>query len=327
MSSSKRVVVIGGTGHIGTFLVPRLVRAGHDVVNISRGSRRAYADAPEWERVRQVVADREQEDRDGSFPDRVAALDPDVVVDLVCFTLESATALVERLRGSDVHLVHCGSIWRAGPSEVLPITEDTMTAPLGTYGIEKDRIARMLKQETSDGGVATTSLHPGHISGPGWAPIGPVGNLDPSVWRTLSAGEPLAIPGLGAETMAHVHADDVAQAFQLAVEHRDAAAGEDFSAVAADALNVRGYAALAASWFGQEARLESVSWDRFRETTDQDAAQASWEHLSRSQVFSIEKARRLLGYEPRHTAGETVEEAIRWLVEHGELEGTRPLSL
>jgi nucleoside-diphosphate-sugar epimerase len=30
-----RVVVVGGSGHIGTFLIPRLVRAGFDVVNIS----------------------------------------------------------------------------------------------------------------------------------------------------------------------------------------------------------------------------------------------------------------------------------------------------
>ncbi len=326
MSSNQRVVVIGGSGHIGTFLVPRLVRAGHRVVNISRGQRRAYADAPEWQLVQQVTADREQEDRDGTFPDRVADLQPDVVIDLVCFTLESATALVERLRGTGTHLVHCGSVWRAGPSEVLPITEDAMTPPFGTYGIEKDRIARMLKQETADGGLVTTSLHPGHISGPGWAPIGPLGNLDPSVWRRLATGTTLEIPGIGAETMHHVHADDVAQAFELAVEHRDAAAGEDFSVVAPDALNVRGYAALAASWFGQEARLESVSWDRFRETTDEDAAGASWEHLSRSQVFSIEKARRLLGYDPQHTAGETVEEAVRWLVDHGELEVTAPFS-
>ena len=37
----RRVVVIGATGHIGTYLVPRLVRAGHEVVAISRGERRA----------------------------------------------------------------------------------------------------------------------------------------------------------------------------------------------------------------------------------------------------------------------------------------------
>ncbi|WP_144761437.1 NAD(P)-dependent oxidoreductase [Curtobacterium sp. 9128] len=324
MSNGQRVVVIGGSGHIGTFLIPRLVRAGHDVVTVSRGRRRAYVDAPEWQQVEQVTADREQEDRDGTFPDRIAALRPDVVVDLVCFTLDSAAALVERLRGTDVHLVHCGSVWRAGPSTLLPITEETMTPPTGTYGIEKDRIARMLKQETADGGVVTTSLHPGHISGPGWAPIGPLGNLDPSVWRRLSAAEPLEVPGIGAETMHHVHADDVAQAFELAVAHRDAAAGEDFSVVALDALTVRGYAALAASWFGQQARLEPVSWERFRASTDEDAAATSWDHLWRSQVFSIAKARRLLGYAPRYTAGETVTEAVRWLVDHGELDVARP---
>src|SRR3712207_8594852 len=88
-----RIVVIGGSGHIGTFLIPRLVRAGHEVVSISRGQQSRYADDPAWQHVRQVTADRAAEDRDGTFPDRVAGLQPDVVVDLICFTLDSATAL------------------------------------------------------------------------------------------------------------------------------------------------------------------------------------------------------------------------------------------
>ncbi|TDN45466.1 nucleoside-diphosphate-sugar epimerase [Curtobacterium flaccumfaciens] len=320
-----RIVVIGATGHIGTFLVPRLVRAGHEVVTISRGTRTAYVDSPEWQQVEQVTADREQEDRDGTFGDRIVGLRADAVVDLVCFTLSSAQALVTALRGTDTHLVHCGSIWRAGVSYVLPITEENATPPFGDYGVQKDAIARMLKKETASGGLVTTSIHPGHISGPGWMPIGPLGNLDPAVLTALSSGTPVSVPGLGAETMAHVHADDVAQAFQLAVEHRDAAAGEDFFITASTALTARGYAHLAASWFGQEARLESVSWDRFRETTAPEHAGASWEHLSRSQVFSIEKPRRLLGYAPGYTAEETVLDAVRWLVDHGELDVAGPL--
>lgn len=31
-----KIVVIGGSGHIGTYLVPRLVRAGHQVVSLTR---------------------------------------------------------------------------------------------------------------------------------------------------------------------------------------------------------------------------------------------------------------------------------------------------
>jgi nucleoside-diphosphate-sugar epimerase len=320
-----RVVVIGGSGHIGSFLVPRLVRAGHEVVTISRGTSAPHVEAPEWQHVERVVADREREDRAGTFPDRVVALRPDAVIDLVCFTRESATRLVERLRGQVGHLVFCGSIWRSGPSRTLPVSERTATPPLGEYGVQKDAIARMLAAETAAGGLVTTSLHPGHISGPGWAPIGPTGKLDPALWRTLSAGEPLRVPGIGAEAMAHVHADDVAQAFERAVAHRDAAAGEDFFVTAADALTVRGYAELAASWFGRTATLEPVTWDAFRAGLAPEHGEQSWEHLVRSHVFTVEKAERLLGYRPRYTAGETVLDAVRWLVERGRVEVAAPM--
>lgn len=321
-----RIVVVGGTGHIGTFLIPRLVGAGHEVVSISRGRHPGYADDPAWRRVEQITADREAEDRAGTFPDRVAALRPDAVVDLICFTVDSAAALVERLRGTDAHLLHCGSIWRAGPSWKLPVTEENATPPFGEYGIAKAAIATMLKAETRAGGLATTSLHPGHIVGPGWHPIGPLGNLDPAVWRTLSAGEPLDVPGLGTEFMHHVHADDVAQAFQAAVEHRDAAAGEDFSVVAPSALNVRGFAHLAASWFGRTAELRPVTWDAFR-AADPDAAETSWQHLVRDHYFSIGKARTVLGYAPRYEPEDAVLESVRWLIEHDQLEVAGPLKV
>jgi nucleoside-diphosphate-sugar epimerase len=321
-----KIVVIGGSGHIGTFLIPRLVRAGHEVISVSRGQRSSYTADPAWEHVRQVTADREAEDRDGTFGDRVASLQPDVVVDLICFTLDSATALVERLRGRTGHLLHCGSIWRAGPSRKVPITEDDAPPPVGEYGIAKAAIAEMLRAETRSGGLVTTSLHPGHIVGPGWHPIGPLGNVDPGVWRTLSAGEPLDVPGLGTEFMHHVHADDVAHAFEAAITHREAAAGEDFTVVAPTALNVRGYAHIGASWFGQTAELRTITWEQFR-GTDPDAARTSWDHLVRNHAFSIDKARRLLDYTPRYQPEEAALESVRWLIDHDQLEVAHPLKL
>ncbi|MBC8074538.1 MAG: NAD-dependent epimerase/dehydratase family protein, partial [Chloroflexales bacterium] len=41
-----RVVIIGGSGHVGTYLVPRLVAAGHTVVALSRGQRAPYHPLP-----------------------------------------------------------------------------------------------------------------------------------------------------------------------------------------------------------------------------------------------------------------------------------------
>lgn len=322
-----RIVVIGGSGHIGTFLIPRLVRAGHDLINISRGQRSSYVEDPMWEQVRHVTADRVAEDRAGTFPDRVAALQPDVVIDLICFTLDSATKLVERLRGEIGQLLYCGSIWRFGPSLKVPITEDNGAPPTGAYGIAKDITARMLQEETRSGGLVTSSLHPGHIVGPGWHPIGPLGSLDASVWKKLSAGDPIDVPGIGAELMHHVHADDVAQAFEGAVAHRDAAAGEAFNVVASSALNVRGYAEIAASWFGQTAVLRSVTWDEFRRSTEAEYAQSSWDHLVRSHYCSIEKGRRLIGYTPQYEPEDAVLESIRWLIAHGQLDVANPLTV
>ena len=62
-----RVVIIGGAGHVGTYLVPRLVEAGHEVINISRGQRGPYQPHAAWKSVRQVVADREAEDKAGDL--------------------------------------------------------------------------------------------------------------------------------------------------------------------------------------------------------------------------------------------------------------------
>ena len=86
----SRVLVIGATGHVGTYLVPRLVLAGHEVVALSRGKREPYRSAPEWRSVRRVAVDREAEDAAGTFGDRIAELRPDAVVDLLCFTAPSA---------------------------------------------------------------------------------------------------------------------------------------------------------------------------------------------------------------------------------------------
>src|SRR4030095_1033428 len=111
-----RIVIIGGSGHVGSLLVPRRVRAGDEVVNLSRGVRVPYVDDEAWSQVQQILIDRVAEDAAGTFGQRVAALEAEVVVDMICFTPDSAKALVEALRGHCEHLIHCGTIWRYGAS-------------------------------------------------------------------------------------------------------------------------------------------------------------------------------------------------------------------
>jgi nucleoside-diphosphate-sugar epimerase len=315
-----RIVIIGATGHVGSYLVPRLVRAGHEVVAISRGQREPYHPDEAWNQVRTMQLDRAAEEAAGTFGETIAGLNADAVVDMVCFTRASAEYLVQALRGSASLLVSCGSIWSRGTLTEVPAREDEGGEPWGEYGVGKAQIEELLLAESRrPGGLPSVVLHPGHISGPGWPVINPAGNLDPSVWERLSSGEELVLPGLGLETLHHVHADDVAYAFQLALENPEAAAGESFYVVSERAVTLRGFAEAVAGWFGRPANLRFVPTDEFASSTTQEFADTSLAHVERSHSMSIEKARRLLGYSPRYTSLEAVREAVAWQERNGHL--------
>jgi nucleoside-diphosphate-sugar epimerase len=314
---TARVVVIGGTGHIGTYLIPRLVHAGYDVISVSRGERRPYVQDPLWDRVDQVQADRSQEEAAGTFGDRIAALQPDVVIDLICFEPASAAQLVEALRGQVQHVLHCGTLWVYGHSTEVPATENQPRQPFGEYGRKKAATESYLLTEARRLGFPVTILHPGHFVGPGWMPVNPAGNLNPEIFSRLKHGDEVTLPNLGMETVHHVHVDDIAHAFMCALAHRSVALGESFHVVSPAALTLRGYAEAVAAWFNQPARLRFLPWDEWCRTVSEDDAAKTWDHIAHSPNASITKAERLLAYHPRYRSLEAIREALTWLIRQG----------
>ncbi|MET4639215.1 NAD(P)-dependent oxidoreductase [Mycetocola sp. 2940] len=312
-----RIVVIGATGHVGSYLVPRLVSAGHDVVAVSRGIRSPYREDAAWRRVTQVQLERAAGDADGTFADAVAKLDPDVVIDMMCFTPESAAQLVEALRGRVQLLASCGTIWVHGPAAAVPTRESDERNPIGEYGIGKAAMEALLLAESNRGGLPCTVLHPGHITGPGWPMVNAAGNFDLRVWEALAAGREVALPNLGLETVHHVHADDVAQCFQKAIERPAMSAGKSYHVVSERAMTLRGIAETASRWFGQEARLSYLPFEEFLARLAPEHAAASRDHVSRSPSMSIAAAASDIGYAPRHTSAEAIAEGLQWLLGEG----------
>jgi nucleoside-diphosphate-sugar epimerase len=313
---SMRVVVIGGTGHIGSYLVPRLVASGHDVISISRGLRDPYQSHPAWHSVRQLTMDRSVEESNGTFAGRIRDLQPDVVMDLICFSPDYASHLVDALKGRVQHFLHCGTIWVHGHTVQSPVQEAQSRHPFGEYGIQKAAIEKYLLDAARLEGFPATVIHPGHIVGPGWLPVNPAGNFNPAVFARIARGEELALPNFGMETVHHVHADDVAQVFVQAMANRNQAIGESFHAVSPAAVTLRGFAEEVATWFNQPSRLRFMPWDQWQATVTEQDAEATLDHISHSPNCSIAKAVRLLQYTPRYTSFQAVFEAVMWLVDH-----------
>lgn len=316
----SKVVIIGGSGHVGGYLVPRLVEAGHEVIIVTRGHSEPYRPHPAWQSVTPVFADRVEMEASARFGTFIADLGADVVIDMICFTLGSAEQIVRALAGRVQHFIHCGTIWVYGHNTSVPATEDQPLNAFGDYGSQKAEIEAFLLDQARVAGFPATVFRPGHIVGPGWMPLNPAGNFNGEVFERIGRGEQLTLPNFGLETVHHVHADDLARLILAIMGSRDAALGQAFNGVSPQAVNLRGYAEAMYRWFGHEPRIVYQPYDTWRLGENELDAQATWEHISRSPCHSMAKAARLLGYEPQFSSLEAVQEAVDWLIANGRLE-------
>ncbi|HKE23562.1 MAG TPA: NAD(P)-dependent oxidoreductase, partial [Bryobacteraceae bacterium] len=236
------------------------------------------------------------------------------------YTLESTQQLVEALRGRVQQFLHCGTIWVHGPSIEVPVTEEQPRKPISDYGLRKAAIEAYLLDEARRGQFPAAVLHPGHLVGTGWTPLNPIANFNPGVFASLAAGREIALPNLGRETVHHVHADDVAQAFVKAMANWSHAAGESFHVVSPAAVSLSGYAEAVANWFGHEPHIRFLPWEEWRSTVSEKDAKVTWDHIARSPCCSIRKAERLLDYRPRYSSLEAVRESLMDLVAHGTIQ-------
>ncbi len=309
----KRAVIIGGKGKVGTYLVPMLCENGYEVINVSRGSSNPYLEHGCWKQVQQVSIDR----ADPAFAETIADLKPDVVVDMICFTLEDMKKLVSALNGVVSHYLVCGSVWVHGSSTCVPYSEEQDLTPFGEYGIQKLAMTREIERLYATTGFPGTVVHPGHIVGPGHLPLNPQANKNTAVFEALIHGRPVALPNLGMETIHHVHAEDVAGVFFAAIQAGSVSFGQAFHAVSPGALTLRGYAQAVAGWFGQTANLQFLPYEEWKNGVSPQEAAQTLEHILHAPNASMEKAKRLLGFVPRHSSLSAVREALDYMLAHG----------
>ena len=311
-----KVVVIGATGHIGTYLIPQLVNESFQVVAISRGISKVYHDDPAWNKVETVVLDRSKEP---DFSEKIVQMNPDVVIDLINYNVEDTKKMVNSLKKINIkHYIYCSSIWAHGRGEILPEDPDSLKEPLDSYGKDKYQSELFLKQEFKTNNFPVTIIMPGQISGPGWNIINPQATLDINVFQKIANGEKICLPNFGMETLHHVHAFDVAQMFTKAVTHRENALGQSFYAVAKESLTLYGYAKYLYEYFNHQPKIEFLQWDKFCEYLgDKNNSDTCYYHIARSSHFSIEKSEKLLEYSPKYTTLETVIEAVKSYIQRG----------
>ena len=133
-----RILLIGGTGFIGSYLAPELQRRGAEVATLTRG----LSPAPHADGLTRLTGDRK---RLRAALSGIRAFAPEVVVDLVLSSGTQAQELMSVMQGVAGRVVAISSIdvYRAcgvlhgleeGPLEPVPLTEESpLRTRLATY--------------------------------------------------------------------------------------------------------------------------------------------------------------------------------------------------
>ena len=297
-----KILIIGGTGHVGSYLTQKLVVSGHEVYVGTRGNTKQRCD--EFFKGAKFIA---CDAWDLECLRSLKAYGFDAVVDFPGTAYNVWQALEEDVS----HIVACGSLWMFGYPHKVPTPEILQERCFYEgYAVRFDQIQEMLNASGRKKAVFT-GIMPPNICGPGKIPVDQYGGRDLYRHREMAEGKTIYIPD-GAECLiAPCDAEDVASLFALAVENREKAAGQLFNVGCAYALPTSGFIKAYAEIYGVEIPVERVSWERY--TTEINPDKVSWWHFYAHMVPDITKARTLLGYEPKYTPEQTMRRAVEWM--------------
>ncbi len=307
-----RILVIGGTGHIGGFLTRMLVQHGHRVAAISSGRTPLPVDYSDLG-ISCHALDYRASIADGSFRALLQREQPEVVVDILQGETEAVYAAC--VQAGVPHLINCGSVWMWGRTKVVPTPEVPQTeCPFEGY---KRRLAEMQRAIARSGseGLAVTGLMPPNICGPGKIPLEGRGGRSLQVHQAHRRGEEVILPYPGTNLIGPCDAEDVARGFLCAIAHREQAAGEIFNVGSAYALTAERFVQVYAEIYGVEIPIRYVAPETFEGEVLPDAG-ASF-HFLEHMCPDLTKITTRLGYHPAHTPEETMERAVRWMTDTG----------
>ena len=304
-----KVTLIGGTGHIGRFLTPMLLQAGHELVVVTSG-RTPVPTLPGWESAKLVQASYGRDD--DAWRETIAGIGSEAVIDIIGNDLPT---LFETTRAQCRHLIACGSVYMFGHPRTVPTPDETQTpCPFSGYDRRYDEM-QAVKRDAAAAGSAFTAIMPPNICGPGKIPLEPMGGRDVEVHRAMSRGEEMPLAAPGSNLVGPCDAEDIARAFALAVDNREAAGDEIFNVGSAYALTAKQFVEVYGQIYGKDIAIRWVDWKDY--VTNVSEGMGAYCHFEFNMCPDISKLRNRLGYEPAYTPEQTLARAVDWMRTEG----------
>jgi len=298
-----KVLVFGGTQFVGRHTVEVLLERGYEVSVLNRGVTKDLL-PKEVERIR---ADRSRAE------EVIAALSGrsfDAVVDCIGFQPEQLQTAIDIFHDRIERYVFISSVSVYQPAARFLIDETfpVLRTSKWEYAQGKVHCEEVLLAAARDKGFPVVIFRPAYIYGPY--------NNNPEwelkFFARIEQGQKVLIPGEGDFIFQHGHARDLAYASAAAIERREST-GNAYTITGAYAVTATEYVRTVGRAMGREVEMAHVPGP-----VDRRKAAEYFPFQPRPNlIFSIERARRDLAWEPRFDLLSGHRDTYRWYVESG----------
>ncbi len=327
--AGKTVLVTGATGFLGGALARRLASEGANVKALARrpGRDRYIRDIERIDIIRGDItdADRMRDVVQGcEIVFHVAAALDGTLTHQYRVNVQGTRHMTEAAASAGVQrLVHVSSIAVYGYDVPPVVTEDTPQHPGNVpYNISKSEAEDVLKEIADTHALEYSIIRPGMIYGArssGWTD---------TMFR-LARLNPTPFVGSGSGTAYPVHVDDVVDMMGVLAVHPDAA-NDAFNCTFSEPVTWRefigAYSQLAGhdNWLPLPVWLAEglaflLEWVLRWQNTPQDAPRLL-NFICDRHIYSMEKARQRLNWQPQITLAEGIQKTIPYLREKGYLD-------
>ena len=319
-----KILILGGTGLISTYITQQLLARGDEVWHFNRGQRAAgFGDISFCGPIHTIVGDRAQA---AQFEAQMRdAPGFDCVIDMIGYAPADVESDLRAFTGRCGHLIFCSTVdvyAHPHPQGALPYREDAPQAGRNAYAANKVACEAVLSAAGRRGDLNATIIRPAYTYAEG-ALI-----LDSLGWRAtyldrLRKGKPIIVHGDGQSLWCACHAEDVARAFVNAAGN-PVAFGRSYHATGEEFLTWNQYHQIVAQAIGAPPpALAHIPTDLLARALPSgqisDAAHWTLTNFQFNNIFDNAAARRDLGFRYTIPWAEGAKRLADWLTVHGRI--------
>ena len=298
-----KVLVIGGSGYIGSHTVEELLRRGHDVCIFARGT-------TPLKTHRQVsfIRGNRQNPKDLA---NLRSQGFDAVVDINAYKREDTLAIVQALDGYISRFVHLSSL-AVCQQLAVPITEDApmIADPNAGYAYDKAECERALRWAYTKNDFPFVSIRPTCVYGQR-----DYLSRENHFLKRIIAGDPIIIPDSGATPIFAVYVKDLAAVMANALTAKGVE-GKSFNVSQPEIVSLKQHIQNIARLAGTEAVIASIP-SCLLERLGFNLVHFPYSFPNEPLIIvDIIAARRELDFAPTPYA-KALRETVEWFLEHG----------